>query len=160
MSESSDNRSTSWFLLSRGGLLALVCSLLLATAGYGWWTWFSPWGYQVPEQLSDIAPGQHAVFAHGTLQYDAWRNWIIGAAVSTQPAWLPGFAREGLNVVPAPNAEVEGVLFYVSAEQLARLDRYERLGLRYRRDYLRLRDGTQAWVYVRCKQGGQACAVP
>ena len=37
----------------------------------------------------------------------------------------------------------------MDADELSRLDRYERLGIRYERRTITLDDGTRAWVYLR-----------
>jgi hypothetical protein len=66
-----------------------------------------------------------------------------------QPATLPGFRKQGRNVLPQSGALTRGVVFTVSADELRRLDRYERLGVRYQRRRLPLVSGTAAWVYLR-----------
>ncbi len=65
------------------------------------------------------------------------------------PAILEGYQRNGLDLSPEPDSNVEGLLLRVDADELARLDRYERLGIRYERVEVTLGNGTSAWVYLR-----------
>ncbi|BBI61983.1 hypothetical protein HSBAA_32890 [Vreelandella sulfidaeris] len=62
---------------------------------------------------------------------------------------LEGYQRNGLDLSPQPGSKVEGLLLRVDADELARLDRYERLGVRYERVEITLEDGSRAWVYLR-----------
>ena len=66
-----------------------------------------------------------------------------------QPAQLKGFRQDGLDISVAEDAHIEGLQLTVTPEQLKRLDRYERLGIRYTRQNVTLADGTTAWVYRR-----------
>lgn len=138
-------RSTLGRLLTGGVLATLVL------AGWLWWSLLSPFGYQPPADLPAIDPARtHHVFAYGSLR-SAWvRRIAMGRSADPQPAVLPGYAREGSrNVRPAPEKETRGVVFGVSAEELRRLDRFERLGVRYERVETRLTDGRSAWLYRR-----------
>jgi len=130
------------------GLLALTVAVG-ATALYLWLTLLSPFGYQYPE---DMAPetmdsAYHKVFVYGTLRFAPVR-WIVkGRAGDPAPHTLQGYRKTGLDIQPAPDSEVKGLLLKVSNEELRRLDRYERLGVQYRREAIELDDGRQAWIY-------------
>jgi len=133
-------------------ILALAITLLLPPA----WLWhnlLSPWGYTAPPGLPTIDPDrQHRLFVYGTLT-QGWVRWLVtGEEIVSTPARLPGFRREGLDLTAAPTAMTQGELLEVSPASLRRLDRYERLGIRYERVRLTLEDGKEAWVYTRIKQ--------
>ena len=133
-------------------ILALAVTLLLPPAWF-WYNLLSPWGYTAPAGLAAIAPDrQHRLFVYGTLTH-GWVRWLVtGEKIVSTPARLPGFRREGLDLVAAPTAVTQGELLEVSPTSLRRLDRYERLGIRYERVRLTLEDGKEAWVYTRIKQ--------
>ncbi len=123
-------------------LLVVVVSL--------WLTLLSPFGYTPPEGLPPMPDGEtHEVFVYGTLRYPAIRQVVIGRRGNARSGVLDGFRRRHLNIEPAEAAHVQGEVLEVSSEELLRLDRYERLGIRYERVRLELRDGTDAWVYRR-----------
>lgn len=130
-------------------LSGLLLSTFLAVAGWLWLTMLSPFMYDRPEHLEPVAEGPHRVFVYGTLRYAIVRWVVMGRAGEARPATLEGFQREGLDIIESPQASVEGEIIKVSADELARLDRYERLGLRYERVRLDLADGREAWVYRR-----------
>ncbi|GAA3908851.1 hypothetical protein GCM10022228_19280 [Halomonas cibimaris] len=134
--------------------IALVGTVLLALAVWWWFVWLSPWGYQRPADLAPVRPGSHQVFVYGTLRYAPVRYVVMGTAGRIDDATLPGFRRCGLNIAPAKNGRVAGQVFRASAAELSRLDRYERLGVRYTRRLITLADGTQAWVYRRLSPSG------
>ncbi len=127
------------------GLLGLP----LLVTGYLWWTLLSPFGYSPPEELAPITAGEHRVFVYGTLRYAPVRWLVYGRSGDPEPANLPGYRREGLDIARDATASVAGLLLRVDAGELARLDRYERLGIRYERVELTLADGRLAWVYRR-----------
>jgi len=131
---------------------ALAITLLLPPA----WLWhnlLSPWGYTAPAGLPAIDPDrQHRLFVYGTLTH-GWVRWLAtGEQIVSTPARLPGFRREGLDLVAEPTAVTHGELLEVSPTSLRRLDRYERLGIRYERTRLTLGDGREAWVYTRIER--------
>ncbi len=130
-------------------LLGLVAAVGLVVIGL-WFMLLSPYGYTPPADAPgfDGAPAQ-PVFVYGTLRRPTVRRLVIGRAVDTQEASLPGFRREHLNIVPDPQARTHGEVIEVKIEELRRLDRYERLGVRYERVWLPLDDGRSAWVYRR-----------
>ncbi|GGX78878.1 hypothetical protein GCM10007160_02680 [Litchfieldella qijiaojingensis] len=121
----------------------------VALIGYLWLTLLSPFTYDRPEWLPDIQSGEHQVFVYGTLRYPFVRWLVYGRAGDPEPATLEGFRRNALDLAEAPGESVNGLLLHVDAEELSRLDRYERLGLRYERVLMTLADGREAWVYRR-----------
>lgn len=132
-------------------LLALGIVTLLVPV-YLWFTLLSPWGYTAPPGLTPVTPGDHPVFVYGTLR-QPWVRWlVIGRSPETRSTTLPGYRKEGLDLDKDPGSEVSGELFHVSAKELKRLDRYERLGIRYKRVEIQLADGGSAWVYLRIHQ--------
>ena len=129
--------------------LALLTMIALAT-GYLWFVFASPYGYTPPENLPAISRQEpHRVFVYGTLRSGVVRWLVYGRWGDPQPSVLPGYDREGLDIEKQPGAEVSGLVLSVSSEELAALDRYERLGVRYSLYRLRLANGQQAWVYAR-----------
>lgn len=134
-------------------LLKLSLAAGALTVITGIWLWFillSPWGYSPPGGLAPIAPQErHCIFAYGTLQHSLVRWLVIGRQVPAVSAILPDYEKQRLNVTAQPGTNTEGVKFVVSSDELRRLDRYERLGIRYRRTQIELESGTKAWVYVR-----------
>lgn len=130
-------------------LLAGAISAPLLIIAYLWLTMLSPLTYERPDHLPEISAGEHQVFVYGTLRYPLIRWWVYGRAGNPEPAVLEGYRRSGLDLEPAPDGRVEGLLLVVDQDELARLDRYERLGIRYAREAKRLDDGEVAWVYVR-----------
>ncbi|TFH86102.1 gamma-glutamylcyclotransferase [Billgrantia azerbaijanica] len=140
-------------------LLRLLALLLLisplALAAWLWWTLLSPFTYDRPDHLPPIEPGSHAVFVYGTLRHAPVRWLVYGRVGDPQPAVLAGFRREGLDIAEAPGETVEGLVIEVDAAELARLDRYERLGLRYERVRVALAGGEEAWVYRRLGEAAE-----
>lgn len=133
-------------------LLALF-GLPVAIAGWLWLTMLSPFTYDRPEDLAPITAGPHEVFVYGTLRLGLVRWIVMGRAGDSETAVLEGFRREGLDLTEAPGEQVEGEVIEVYAEELARLDRYERLGFRYERVRLELAEGRKVWVYRRLPEG-------
>ncbi len=134
--------------------------LLIGMAGWLWLTMLSPWFYERPDSVAEVEPRTHQVFVYGTLRYWPVRWVVMGASGDPSEARLPGFERRGLDLSPNPAAHVEGLLLTVTADQLERLDRYERLGVRYNRIKQPLANGQQAWVYVRLPTLGQRWLAP
>ncbi|MFC7704192.1 gamma-glutamylcyclotransferase family protein [Plastorhodobacter daqingensis] len=98
-------------------------------------------------EVAQPAPGAHLVFGYATLASPLVRYVVVGRAVPSEPGRLAGLRREGRDARPAPGARIEGRVFVVSAPELRRLDRYERLGTLYERVPVVLEDGRGAWVY-------------
>lgn len=132
-------------------LLPLLGLAVLMLPLYLWWILLSPWGYAPPVGLPPYTEGPHAVFVYGTLRHDLLRCIVVGRQVASAPVRLPGYRKIGLDLRPAAGESVAGERFIVSTPELRRLDRYERLGIRYERIKLSLADGTRAWVYLRVK---------
>lgn len=130
-------------------LLILSGVGLLSLAGWLWLTMLSPWFYDRPDDLPVIEQRTHQVFVYGTLRYAPVRLVVMGSFGAPKDAVLEGYQRNGLDLSPHPGSHVEGLLLRVDADELARLDRYERLGVRYERMAITLDDGTRAWVYLR-----------
>lgn len=125
--------------------VAIVSALLFA-----WLTWISPYGYEAPAGLAAIDAGrEHQVFVYGTLRQPLVRRLVTGKWIETREATLPGFVQQGLDLERRPGAVTEGEVFTVTAPILARLDRYERLGIRYERVPAMLANHEQVWVYRR-----------
>lgn len=132
--------------------LLLVAALL----GWLWFVMLSPFTYDRPAHLPDIEEGAHTVFVYGTLRLAPIRWLVMGRAGQTEPAALEGFRRNGLDLAEAPGEKVEGDIIVVTASELERLDRYERLGIRYQRVPMRLTDNRAAWVYRRLDEPEKA----
>nr|WP_298415135.1 gamma-glutamylcyclotransferase [uncultured Halomonas sp.] len=116
---------------------------------YLWFVLLSPYGYEAPQDSPSITEGEHQVFVYGTLRFGLVRWLVYDRWGNPQKATLPGFRREELDLKRANGAQVEGYLLEVDATELKRLDRYERLGIRYYRDRVTLSNGDHAWVYRR-----------
>ncbi len=130
-------------------LIAGSTALLIGAAGWLWLTMLSPWFYERPSQLPIIEERIHSVFVYGTLRYLPVRWVVMGSSGNPQPARLEGFKKQGLDLTPDAHRHVDGLRLTVTADQLLRLDRYERLGIRYERVKQTLADGSIAWVYLR-----------
>ena len=132
-------------------LLAILATLLVSFTALLFYLWFamlSPYGYERPDTLPAIDSSRdHEVFVFGTLTQPWVRYIVMGRAGETEPAVLEGYEKEALDIRPSTDEEVEGQLLRVTPGELARLDRYERLGIRYERVKMTLADGTSAWVY-------------
>ena len=98
---------------------------------------------------AQLPPGQgpHRVFGYATLTNGFIRLAVVGRVTPAQEARLAGFYRDGRDIRPAPDGMLSGKVFAVDDAGLLRLDRYERLGTRYRRDPVTLVDGCRAWAY-------------
>ncbi|WP_051678488.1 gamma-glutamylcyclotransferase family protein [Thiomicrospira pelophila] len=129
--------------------ITLGLSVLLAVIIYLWWLFVSPLGYSA-QRVDDLSEqASYRVFAYGTLTNPVIRWLIIHQRVDTQPAQLRDYHQVGLDVHVRKGAVTEGVVFEVDANALRKLDRYERVGERYKRVKMSLTDGSQAWVYQR-----------
>lgn len=128
---------------------ALALGTPLALAGWLWLSLLSPWTYDRPDHLAPVQEGPHRVFVYGTLTHAPVRWLVYGRVGDPEPAVLEGYRRNDLDLEEAPRGEVEGLVLTVDAGELARLDRYERLGIRYDRVRVTLADGRRAWAYRR-----------
>lgn len=132
------------------GIILGSFALALVAAFYFWLTMLSPFGFEVPEEFADIDPTrEHRVFVYGTLRSPWVRRLVMGRSGVGEPARLSGYTKEALDLTPDPEGVTEGYVITVSADELRRLDRYERIGVRYERFKLQLDDGSRAWVYRR-----------
>jgi gamma-glutamylcyclotransferase (GGCT)/AIG2-like uncharacterized protein YtfP len=105
------------------------------------------------------------LFSYGTLQQPGVQMASFGRLLKGTPDALPGWKTEMVEItdaevfcksgerfhpilVPgeAPD-EVAGMVFEISAEELASADRYEVAD--YKRIAVRLKSGIDAWVYVK-----------
>ena len=105
------------------------------------------------------------LFSYGTLQQDSVQRSSFGRLLTGHADTLPGWKREMIEItdpevlaksglrfhpiiVPgAASDEVAGMVFEITADELAGADRYEVAD--YKRIAARLKSGTEAWVYVR-----------
>ena len=107
-----------------------------------------------------------ALFSYGTLRDEKVQRVVFGRTLEAEPDAIVGYklmdvkiesqdavAISGIAVhtilEPAgPDATpIEGALFRITLEELARADAYE--SAEYKRIKVRLRSGAEAWVYVR-----------
>lgn len=132
-------------------LFIALAVALLGLAGWLWLTMLSPWFYDRPADLPAIEQRTHQVFVYGTLRYAPIRLVVMGSFGDPEEAVLEGYRRNGLDLSPQPGNRIKGLRLRVDAVELARLDRYERLGIRYERVVKTLADGSRAWVYLRLK---------
>jgi gamma-glutamylcyclotransferase (GGCT)/AIG2-like uncharacterized protein YtfP len=128
------------------GALLLI---MVGGGGYLWYTFVSSGGYSPPPGYTVIEQTEHEVFVYGTLRNRLLRRIVIGRWTDTRPVVLRGYRKSGLDIEADEGSRVPGELLEVSANELRRLDRYERAGIRYERSRLKLEDGTMAWVYRR-----------
>lgn len=139
--------TTRYRLVTRISLIVLL--LLCLTVGGAWLVWRSPLGYDPPADLPEVGAGPHQVFVYGTLRSPVVRWLVTTDYLESTPAVLEDYRRDGLDVDTAPGHQVAGELLSVDRETLLELDRYERLGVRYRRVLVELQDGQQVWLYQR-----------
>lgn len=145
------NKPTGRILLLRTGLILALA--LLVIGSWSWWTFVSPYNYSPPSSaVIEVAAGEQRVFAYGTLRNPLVRLLITRELTTATPAQLPGYRKQGLDIIEADAEKTAGEVFTVTPEGLQRLDRYERLGERYQRIELTLTDGEPAWVYQRLRE--------
>lgn len=128
--------------------LVTLLTLLALGIGYLWLTFASSFGYSPPANLPVVdEDATYSVFVYGTLT-QPWVRWLVmGRSGNSEPAELPGFRKEALDIKPVAGAITKGEVITVNADELRALDRYERLGVRYERVELTLKNGQSAWVY-------------
>ncbi|SEA57000.1 Gamma-glutamyl cyclotransferase, AIG2-like [Alkalimonas amylolytica] len=119
------------------------------------WLWWPAPFFFTPDESVEYQQPSYQLFAYGTLRNRFVRKLVTGGDVKVTVDELAGFEREGLNIVANEAAVTVGVRMQVSKRQMQRLDRYERLGLRYCRFQVFLTSGEQAWVYQRLN--GEGC---
>lgn len=128
--------------------LATVLAVFALGVSYLWLTFASPFGYNPTVDLPTIEEdATYSVFVYGTLT-QPWVRWLVmGRTGKSEPAKLPGYRKEELDIKPVEGAVTKGEVINVDADELRALDRYERLGVRYERVKLTLENGESAWVY-------------
>lgn len=129
-------------------IVITTTGLLLATWCLLWLYLLGPLGYTAPEPVDYSAETYH-VFAYGTLKQPWIRRFIIGRSVDVHEDSLSGYQRHGLDLQVEPKEVTTGLRFAVTSAEMQRLDRYERLGVRYQREHMQLDSGFEAWVYRR-----------
>ena len=135
-------------------LLAAIAIFALVSVAWLWFVLLSPWGFTLPPHAAAThAEVSHRVFVYGTLRWRPVRWLVIGKDVPVEPSSLPDYRKDGLHVSPSAGDRVRGEVFVVDGVELRRLDRYERLGVRYQRVEKTLSDGSVAWVYQRIEGG-------
>ena len=128
-------------------LRPLIVAAVLATGAVGMVGHAPVYLPTLPEGAPPIPEGEARVFGYATLADPLVRLVVVGQPVRSTPAALPGWRREGRDLVPDPDAVTPGRVFSVAPEGLRRLDRYEQAGYRYGRTLKTLEDGTEVWVY-------------
>ena len=106
------------------------------------------------------------LFSYGTLQLESVQRSSSGRRLDGEPDAMTGYTRTMVEITDPevlaasgerfhpivspsddPLDEVAGMVFRISAEELAAADRYEVAD--YRRVQVRLKSGRDAWGYVR-----------
>lgn len=134
-----------------GRLILMTTSLTaLVTVLLFWLIMLSPLTYEYPDdwRMPD-RDRMHPVFVYGTLTAAPVRWLVMGRTGEPEQYTLDGFERQGLDLQRNAESSVDGLLLEVNAEELRRLDRYERLGIRYKRVRIPLDDDRNVWVYRR-----------
>lgn len=103
------------------------------------------------------------LFSYGTLQFERVQLESFGRLLKGQKDCLPNFKLEDIEIkdpkvlelsgkkfhpmaIPSEGDEVPGMVFEVSAEEIAQSDRYEVSD--YIRQEIELKSGLNCWVYV------------
>ncbi|KFF49184.1 hypothetical protein GY26_09825 [Gammaproteobacteria bacterium MFB021] len=122
--------------------------LLATAAGWFWYTYKSPYGYHpVEPAMVDTRIPRQDVFVYGTLR-QGWIRWLVtGRAGDSRPATLAGYRKQDLDVIADDEGQVDGEIISVTPDELRALDRYERVGVRYQRESVKLEDGSIVWIY-------------
>ncbi len=130
-------------------LAGLVLFVALWLTIWHWPVYLPPVTPAMEQAQAGLDDGPYRVFGYATLTNPIVRLLVVGQPVPSSAARLPDMRRAGRDILPAPGVVLQGRVFETDDEGLLRLDRYERLGERYRRDVMTLDDGTTAWVYRR-----------
>ncbi|MCC5826504.1 gamma-glutamylcyclotransferase family protein [Alkalimonas sp.] len=136
------------------GFITAIVLMVCFTLWLLWLWWPAPFFF-MPDERVEYQQQSYQLFAYGTLRNRLVRKLVTGRDVKVTVDELAGFERQGLNIVANEAAVTAGVRMQVSKRQMQRLDRYERLGLRYCRFQVFLTSGEQAWVYQRLN--GEGC---
>jgi len=138
---------------SRNVIIVGTTSATVAAVVLWWHVMLSPWNFVYPDDWEPADESvSHPVFVYGTLTMAPVRLLVKGRVGHVEPMTLTGYTRRGLNINPDPEGEIPGLLLEVTADELRRLDRYERLGIRYVRELMTISDGSEAWVYRRLEE--------
>lgn len=94
------------------------------------------------------------LFVYGTLQDSPVQQRVIGRIIAGTPDTLEGFFKSRMAmsdgifpiVIPRHGNSVDGLVLEVTPEELQRMDIYETSA--YRRIWVTLRSGLEAWVYA------------
>lgn len=86
------------------------------------------------------------VFVYGTLTDPIVRAYACWCIRDDTSAVLDGYYKKGRDVVASSTASVTGELITVTPEELARLDRYERVPEKYERIQITV-GGEDVWLY-------------
>lgn len=129
--------------------IRLAAVFAVAVAAVLYFTQIQPGSFRPADREALARDAGRPVFAYGTLTSPLVRAVVTLSVQDARPARLPDWRRDGRDIEALSGASTEGVVFEVSPRELLRLDRYERLGERYRRIPVTLEDGTAAWAYDR-----------
>lgn len=91
------------------------------------------------------------LFVYGTLKRGLLNHHHLSDAPFLGEAEMPGVRLHDLGPFPmaiAADGLARGELYVVDGDRLAHLDRFEGVPRLYRREYRRLSDGRQAWIYL------------
>ncbi len=83
------------------------------------------------------------MFVFGTLMNQSTLDMLGVAPTEKQNATLPGFLKEGLNIIEDPSSDTPGHYFLIDERELAVLDRYEGLPTLYHRFLVNVRVGEE-----------------
>ncbi|HVZ12454.1 MAG TPA: gamma-glutamylcyclotransferase family protein [Patescibacteria group bacterium] len=98
---------------------------------------------------------EELIFVYGTLRDPKIQMDIIGRLIEGTPDTLLGYEKSTIKLrnivypilVPGNNGVIEGEILKVSQEELNKIDEYETDA--YRRVKVKLKSGTDAWVYMK-----------
>lgn len=93
-------------------------------------------------------PRTESVFVYGTLTNPIIRSIACWCFTGATPVDAPGYQKVGLDIVVDEQEVVTGKIIQVSPQELRRLDRYERVPVRYKRERIIIAD-TEHWVYIK-----------
>ena len=104
------------------------------------------------------------LFSYGSLRDEAVQLAVFGRTLNSTPDAITGYRLRTVRISnwdaaaisggdvqrtlePGEGEPIEGMRLHITEEELKRADRYE--PAEYKRIKVRLRSGTDAWVYVR-----------
>jgi len=92
-------------------------------------------------------PTDNSVFVYGTLKYSTIRNLVCLCRSETTDLILDNYRKVGLNVIPETGSTVQGKIIYLNDEELIRVDKFENVPTKYRREKITI-NGTEHFVYL------------